>query len=352
MTKINSKIKVLVVDDLSSARAVIRKLLERDKMIEVVGEAADGYEAIKKAQEIKPDLITMDVRMTKMDGYKAVEEITSTDPIPIIMVTSSEENHADLLFKALDAGAVDLVPKPVYSSHNSETDSIELIRKVKTLSKVRLKKVKPSDTLADSPSYPLQKPFDPSINPEILVVAASSGGPNAFRQVLSRLDTKFTAPIIIVQHINSQFFHYFLNWVKASCQLTVKKAKDGEEIKNSTVYVAPSDSHLTVSGDRKINLDSSPPWHNLRPAANRLFCSAAKVYGERLVGVILTGMGNDGSEGAAEIKRQGGYMISQDEESSAVFGMPGSAIENGVIDFVLPLDLIGHQLNKIFMRKR
>ncbi|MCP4104483.1 MAG: chemotaxis-specific protein-glutamate methyltransferase CheB [Desulfobacteraceae bacterium] len=321
-------VRVLVVDDSDSARAFIVDILSADSEIQVVGEAENGLEAIKKIPELKPDIVTMDIWMPVMDGLEAIGKIMSSHPVPILVVTSKTDT--DTAYKAISKGALEVIPKPDINSGDSE----ELISKIKLLSKVKVI------------SHIQKRYFEKSINSpdKIVAIASSTGGPKALSCLLSALPENFPWPIVIAQHIAGDFVAGMAEWLDKVVSLKVKPGEEGENIIGGTVYVSKSEKHMEIDKLNRIRFKDRNPKDIYFPSCNILLSSVANVYKNRSIGIILTGMGDDGVVGLKDIKTAGGITIAQDEKSSVIFGMAKVAIESECIDKVLPLDKIAGEI--------
>jgi len=333
------KIRVLVADDSLVARELIAKVLGRDPQIEVVGKAKNGKETVELVSLLKPDLVTMDLRMPVMDGFGAIEQIMAWNPTPILVVTATSfQRKREIVFDALSMGALDMVEKPSLEGDLSGVGDL-LIQKVKMLSQVpvvthlRGKRKKP---------LRLEEPVGGGF--KLVAIGASTGGPRALRQILSLLPADLPAGIVIVQHITKGFVPGLVEWLNRGCKIRVKEAIEGEKVAPGLALISPEGQHLEVMGERRIRLSEDPPVEGHRPSADILLSSVAQVYGPDAIGVLLTGMGSDGAKGMKLIKDLGGQTIAQDEGSCVVFGMPKVAIEMGVVDKVVPLDSIAREI--------
>lgn len=351
------KCQVLVVDDSPLCRQLIVDAITRDPDVEVVGQAENGEEAIAKTIELKPNVITMDVDMPVLDGLAACERIMSETPTPILVLTADPRNQApELTHRALAAGALALQVKPAM---DAGPDAWNLAREVKLLSTVKvirhLRGVKKSTTgitaaftVPGSTSAPDSGAVPGAASPVgLVVIASSTGGPQVVHKLVSDLPADFPAPVLIVQHINAAFADSLVGWLGTSAKLKVRGAKDGDLLTPGTVLIAPSGSHLTVPSRGRVAVIPGEPRDGHLPSATMLLESAAKAYGKRVVGVILTGMGNDGVDGMAAIRAAGGKTIAQSQESCVVFGMPGAAIAKGVVDHVIHGDDVGKALVRL-----
>ena len=338
----HEKIKVLVVDDSALMRKMIPLILEKDPDIEVIATAVDGRFALNKAAKYKPDVITLDIDMPGMDGLTTLKHIVSDYGIPVVIVSSLTVKGAELAMKAFEIGAMEVVAKPADAiSVHIRDIAEELIRKVVAVS-------------AASPSQLVQGPrvearadekagVKKAAGPAEYVVAIgiSTGGPNALSRLLPQLPKDLPAAVLVVQHMPPGFTEVFAGRLSKTCALEVKEARDGDLVLPGRVLIAPGNFHLkikkTALGPIAV-LSSRPPVNGHRPSADVLFQSVAEEYGPRALGVIMTGMGEDGAEGIGAIKRAGGRTIAQDEKSSVVFGMPKAAIKTGCVDRVVSLD--------------
>ncbi len=334
-------IRALVVDDSKTAREVIRDLLNSDPGIQVVGEAKDGQEALEKVSKLRPDIITMDMIMPVKDGLEAVEEIMAYQPTPILVLSSTAgDQKVNIAFKAIQLGALDVMAKPRgFTTQELPELKKELLGKVKLLARIKVishprGRKKKRERLPRTGA---------AASGKIVAIGASTGGPQAIMTILKELPADFPGGMFIVQHIAPGFLKGFAQWLDQESRLKVKEAEQGERIEPGTALLAPTDLHLEVINER-VNLTDSPPLNSCRPSADKLFVSVAQCYGSKAIGVILTGMGKDGTKGIKEIREKGGITIAQDEQSSVVFGMPKSAISLNIIDQVLPLSEIGREL--------
>lgn len=332
-------IRTLVVDDSTLMRRFLTDLLEKDREIKVVGTARNGLDALEKCQELDPDLITMDVEMPEMDGLTALQHVMKESPRPVVMVSAMGDREADITMKALRLGAVDFIPKTSGSlSLDIEKASKEIISKVKAAARA---KVERSHFANREPMvYPGLRKGD---RDRLVMIGASTGGPKALIEVISTLPANLPAGVLVVQHMPEGFTRSFADHLNAASALEVKEAEEGDEIVPGRVLVAPGGLHLVVVGDH-VHLSDSKRIHFVRPAVDVTMKSGAPFYGGRCLGVILTGMGNDGLEGMMEIKRNGGSTIAQDEDSCVVYGMPKAVVENGLADYVLPLNKVAERI--------
>ncbi len=338
-----SKIRVLVVDDSAVAREMISRILNRSLDIEVVGYAENGKEAIRKTGILKPDIITMDIRMPTMDGYKATEQIMAYYPTSILILAASlDELGLNSVFKALKTGALDVIEKPSLEEDWSDLESFnrELVNKVKLLSKI---------TVISHPKGRLRQGYEihkviSSRGFCIVAIGSSTGGPGALSKILSRFERDFSAGIVIAQHLSDSFIKGLARWLDSESRISVKEAKDGEAVHPGVALISPASYHMQVGNGGKIKLIDSSKIQGVKPSADILLSSVAEVYGPKAIGVILTGMGSDGAKGLKKVREKGGVTIAQDESSCVVFGMPKEAIEVGAVDRIVPLDSIGEEI--------
>lgn len=335
-------IRVLVADDSATARALLVGMLSASSGIEVVGQAKDGLEAVEMTLRLKPDLVTMDLEMPRLNGYEATRRIMDECPTPIVIVSSLDVKSVEISMEALRAGALDVVEKPTGPTSPGHADQARhLAATVRAMSDVRLVRRWPSSS--STPSAPVE-PVAPGAKPKIIAIAASTGGPVALHKLLGDLPINFPVPVLIVQHMAIGFGDGFAAWLDTSVSIKVRVARVGEPLVPGVAYIAPDSRHLGVSERSTIALSASPPVGGFRPSASYLFESAGRAYGAGAVGVILTGMGSDGLDGMRSLKTAGGFVIAQDEATSEIFGMPGVVVQAGIADKVMPLPHIGEYL--------
>jgi two-component system chemotaxis response regulator CheB len=339
-------IRVLIVEDSPTVCLLLKAILDSDPDIKVIDIAANGEEGLKKTLTLDPDLITMDVHMPGMDGFEATRRIMAQAPTPILIVTGSvDPNEVKLSFQALEAGALAVVQKPVGpGSPKFQTAARELVQMVKVMADV---KVVGRRTIPRQPRT-LVAALRPIGQIEVVAIGASTGGPAALASVLGGLPADFSAPILIVQHISSGFDVGLTEWLSSTTRRPVGLAQDGQRLDGGQVFIAPQGKHMGVTASKRILIDSQTESIGaFRPSVTYLFQSVARVYGPHAVGVILTGMGNDGTAGLVALHKAGGYVIAQDEASSVVYGMPGAAVAAGAVDQVLPLERIAGSLSAL-----
>jgi two-component system chemotaxis response regulator CheB len=331
--------RVLIVDDSPTARELIAGILGHDPEIEIIGQATNGEEAVRMTQELRPDVLTVDIHMPLMSGLEATQKIMSTCPTPIVIVSASTLVHdVEWAMNALQLGALTLLLKPPGpDAANYDAAARELVETVKAMAGVKVVGRRPREA---APAKRPQLAPVATATPRAIAIAASTGGPPAIQQVLRELPADFPAPILVVQHIASGFTEGFVSWLDTALPLRVKAAEQNERLRPGVVYVAPEDRHLGAAGSGCVALSSDEPIGGFRPSATFLFDSVGRVYKEASVGIILTGMGSDGVEGLKILRAEGGHVIAQDEASCVVYGMPGAAKQAGVVDASVSLDRI------------
>lgn len=352
------KIRVLVVDDSALMRKLIPHIISSDPEIEVVGTAMDGLFALKKILLLRPDVITLDMNMPRMDGLETLRHIVENYGIPTILVSSLTKKDAELTFQALEAGAFDFITKPqdAISVHIGEIGS-ELIKKIKVayaspVERMKLRKFMPA--VAARTPREISPVFTKRSADKVLAIGASTGGPNVLSYLLPRIPGDFPAAIVIVQHMPAGFTEMFASRLDSICAIDVKEAEDGDLILPGRALIAPGDRHLKVKRlplGAIAMLSDAPTVNGHRPSVDVLFHSVASEYGSMATGLIMTGMGTDGAEGIGEIKSRGGLSIAQDEESCIVFGMPRAALEGNCITEVVALNVMGDFLINHFSIK-
>lgn len=379
------RIRVLVADDSAFMRKVLVSILNADQQFEVVGEARDGREAVSQAEALSPDVITMDINMPHMDGLQATEVIMSSKPKPIVIVSSESRDGADITLKALELGAIDFIAKPS-SGIDLDMNTIreDLVKKLRMASKVRVVRTAVRTKLATeiATSAPRTEPALPSgyannnnfgaFNPPaasvakpassifsenaplkrsdgkfpIVVIAASTGGPATLMKLIPSFPKEFPGAVLLVQHMPASFTTQFSQQLAEISAIKVKEASAGEIISPGSLYLCPGSSHMKVTATGRITLDEGARINGYRPCADVTLQTAAEFIGSLGIGVILTGMGNDGCQGAQAIKATGGHVIAQDEATSIIFGMNAEAIKTGAVDQILPIENIYQAIEK------
>ncbi len=344
------KVRVLVVDDSAVVRSVFKQQLSRKEDIEVVGTAPDPYVARDRIVDLKPDVITLDVEMPRMDGITFLRKLMKYYPLPVIIVSSLTKAGGDLAMEAMDVGAVDVICKPgeAYSVGDMSVQLAEKIRAAARVDMNRLTQRSAAETSSPVRVYEKKLALTKTTN-KIIAIGASTGGTEAIKNVL--VDFPSTIPgIVIVQHMPPNFTTSFAKRLDGLCKIRVKEAEDGDSITPGWALLAPGNYHMVMrrsGASYYVNIKSGPLVCHQRPAVDVLFNSVAAFGGANAIGVILTGMGKDGARGMAKMKEAGAKTIAQDEDTCVVFGMPKEAIALGVVDKVEPLHNINNTIIKM-----
>jgi two-component system, chemotaxis family, protein-glutamate methylesterase/glutaminase len=365
---LSKKTRVLIVDDSAFMRKVLQGIIASDPQLEVCGEARDGRDAVTQTETLKPDVISMDINMPHVDGLQATEIIMSSNPRPILIVSSESREGADVTLKALELGAIDFIPKPS-GGIDLDMSSVkeELCRKLKMAAKVRVVRTATRSKLqhevaSSSPRVePASKNGDNGLQEvraavnaaaksagkfPFIVLASSTGGPATLMKFIPYFPKDFPGAVLLVQHMPGNFTAQFSSQLAEVSRIKVKEAEAGEIIVPGHLYVCPGSHHLRVSPTGRISLDDGPRVSGYRPCADLALESAAEYAGPMTIGVILTGMGNDGAKGAQAVHSVGGHVIAQDESTAVIFGMPQEAIKTGAVEQVLPIEAIYQGIEK------
>ena len=334
-----TKIRTLIVDDSALIRQIMTELLSRDPDIEVIGTAQDPFIAREKIKALNPDVITLDVEMPRMDGLTFLEKLMAGRPTPVIMVSSLTEAGCETTLRALELGAVDFVTKPKIDVRQGlEELAQQLASKVKAASlanvRARASRGTPGQPRPAALSSAMIKTTD-----TIIAIGSSTGGTEALKDILEVLPPN-TPPIIMTQHMPEKFTKTFADRLNQLCRISVKEAEDGDSVLPGHALLAPGSYHMTLvrSGARySVRLNQDPPVNRHRPSVDVMFDSVSRIAGANSIGIILTGMGNDGAKGMLAMKQAGAHTLAQDEASCVVFGMPKEAIKLGAADKILPL---------------
>ncbi len=337
-------IRVLVTDDSPLMCKILTDILNSDPQILVTGVANHGKEALELVPYLQPNIITMDMDMPIMDGFEATKRIMAAYPTPILIVSSTVFiSGTDKVFEAITHGALDVIDKSKLELGKDKRAGEALIAKVKFLNGIRVKPKPPSPFKKERSIIDL-KACPEKASDRIIGMVASTGGPQALLEILKRFPEDFPCPIVIVQHIANGFLSGLMDWLDKECKIKVKIGEDSEAVQPGVAYLAPENLHMRVVEGGKIRLSDGPPHGGHRPSGDILLESVAKTYGNRSIGVILTGMGRDGANGMKAIKQSYGRTIAQHERGCVVFGMPNAAIEMNVIDRVIPLEKISEEI--------
>jgi two-component system, chemotaxis family, protein-glutamate methylesterase/glutaminase len=341
-------LRVLVTEDSVVARALLVSIVGRDPGLEVVGEARDGEEAVALAAKLKPDVITMDVHMPKLDGLEATRRIMAETPTPIVVISAIDPNDVKMSFEAMGSGALAVLAKPSGpTAPDFNERASEIVSTVKNMAGVRVVKRRPrlspraAQSAVRSPQSASAPPPPTATAPrrriEVVAIGSSTGGPDALGKIIRALPANAPVPILIVQHITVGFHQGLVDWLNNVTPLSVKLGEEGHRPVAGEVILAPGEHHMSVDGSKRIKLTAESPVRGHRPSATHLFRSVAQVYAANALGVILTGMGDDGADGLVELRRAGSWVIGQDEATCVVYGMPREAAARGAVSEVLPL---------------
>ena len=355
------KLRVLVVEDISVHRLILTEVLNGIEGVEVVGTAPNGKVGLARVEQLRPDLITLDVEMPEMDGLEMLRLLLpSALELGVVMVSVHTSRGAEATLQALELGALDFVTKPSGADLRANMDGLraELKRIIDAYITHRLLRGvaggKVEEQKASAPAAPAWEPVKPSapVEPiEIVAVGISTGGPNALGVMVPQLPADLRVPVVIVQHMPTTFTSALAASLASKSDIRVVEGEDGLRLEDGTVYIAPGGGQMKVvrrfDGGNYLTLTDDPPENHCKPAADYLFRSVAEVYGPRALGVIMTGMGADGREGLKLMKGQGARVVAQDEESCVVFGMPMEAIKEGIVDRVVPLDGIAGEIARM-----
>lgn len=330
-------LRVLIADDSAFVRIALRRILT-DAGFEVVGAAHDGLEAVCLAEQLAPDVVTLDINMPHMDGREALRQMLQRRWVPVVLCSTVTRRGADITIECLSLGAVDFVTKPD-TREGWQALAQELPAKLRVAASVRIGPL-PRTRERDAACAPVSATRLSRARGEIVLIAASTGGPRAVEYLLSAMPGDLPVPIMVTQHMPAGFTASFARRLDRVCAMQCVEAQDGVELQPSTAYVAAGGWHLCVTPHKTVHLDDGPPRWGLRPAADVMFTSAAKVYSAGTIAVVLTGMGRDGAEGARAVKRVGGLVIAESERTAVIYGMPKAVVEMGLADSVADLEAI------------
>ncbi|KFG67788.1 chemotaxis-specific protein-glutamate methyltransferase CheB [Microvirga sp. BSC39] len=342
------QVRVMVVEDSLVVRQLLVHIIASDPRLVVAAAVGSAEEALREIGRIRPDVISMDIRLPGMDGLEATRRIMSEHPTPIVVIADSiEDSSLKISMNALRAGALTVVEKPVgLSSDGYAAIASTICTQLYIMSQVPVVRQRSITPWRDT-SAPRREPEWSMMRPSLMGIAASTGGPPALAKVLGALPTDFPLPILLVQHMGAPFMEGFASWLNGLTPLEVRLAQDQEVPVAGRVYVAPGDRHLLVSPAGTLKLSAEPPLGNQRPSATMLFQSMARSLGRRGLGVILTGMGEDGAQGLVELRQAGGYAVAEDESTAVVYGMPAAAARMGGVNVSLPLDMIAPRILRL-----
>ncbi|MCJ2061688.1 chemotaxis-specific protein-glutamate methyltransferase CheB [Methylobacterium sp. J-088] len=342
----------MLVEDSLVVRELLRHIVSRDPRLEIVAAVASGEEALARLQSVRPDVISMDIRLPGIDGLETTRRIMAEHPTPIVVVADSvEDSSLRISMNALRAGALSVVEKPVATTHAGyEAVAGEICTQLRIMAQVPVIRRRPIGTewAGRTAAASYAPPFElPGLAPSMLGIAASTGGPPALARVIGALPRDFSLPVLVVQHMGPAFMDGFATWLDSVVTLPVGIARDGERAEPGRVYVAPGDRHLELGSGRILRVVDAAPVSGQRPAATVLFRSMAQQAGASGIGVLLTGMGEDGAVGLADMHKAGAQTIAEHESTAVVYGMPATAVRLGAARSILPLDRIGDHVLRI-----
>lgn len=344
-------LRVLVIDDSAYVRKVVREMLSRSPFIEVVGAARDGREALELVEQLQPDVVTCDLIMPELDGVGFVREQMKRRPVPIIIMSIANET-GDAALTALDAGAVDFVQKPTALATEKIFEvSSELIEKVKAAANIPLTRIHSAPIQEEEASPDPLAAVKGRHAVDMVVLGISTGGPQALKQLIPQLPENFPVPIAMVMHMPVGYTEMYARKLDELSPLHVREAQEGDEVRAGRALLAPAGRHLSfqrrADGQVVAHVDARPFDTLHRPSVDVMFQSAAEIYGQRVLGVVMTGMGSDGKQGAAWIKSQGGLVYTESEETCVVYGMPSTVVEAGLSDKSVPLGQMAQAIREI-----
>ena len=346
-SRTGGKVRVLVVDDSAMIRAILRTALAQHPMIEVIGFAVDGVDALSKIASLRPDVVTLDVEMPRLNGLGVLQRVAGKVPVSFVMISTLTRAGANITFEALRRGAFDYVAKPESGGIAGLPDfraSVQEKVLAAARAKGRARRIFGSASASAAPTLPPNR-----VRGWVVAIGISCGGPPTLAEMLPAFPSDFV-PIIITQHMPAQFTGAFARQLDQACAMCVKEAEDGESLAQGTILIAPGDRHLRLRRTGvglQVALDSGPKVSGHRPSVDVMLAAAAQCCPRRCVGVVMTGMGSDGARGLAQLKQAGGRTIAQDEDTSLVYGMPKAAADAGCVDHVVPLPKIPHAIARL-----
>ncbi len=347
-------IRVVIIEDSPVAREVLKRILSSDPEIDVVGTATNGQEGVEAVAALRPDVVTMDIIMPKMDGYQATRLIMETTPVPIVVVSASfVREEVAMTWKAVEAGAVAVLEKPRFTpGADASPEALKLVQTVKVMSQVRVVRRWKRDGSSPLPVAAEAPPAAPAPTParrgvSLVAIGASTGGPAVLLDIFSRLPAGFGAPIVFVQHIAPGFAQGFVDWMNQKSNVRLKLAEEGETARPGSAYMAPDGLQMGVDKRFHITLKADDPINGLRPSVSYLFQSVADSFGDQTAAVLLTGMGRDGAPELRTLRTRGAVTIAQNKETSIVYGMPGEAEKLGAAKYFLAPAAIADMLIKL-----
>ena len=337
--------KIAIVNDMLIAVEALRRVLSQSRDIEVIWVANNGAQAVEQCQINKPDLILMDLIMPVMGGVEATKQIMQKTPCPILVVTSSVDHNADKVFRAMGAGALDAVNTPVVESGNTNEIQNIILTKIKNIA--LLMQPKNSAILSRKSKQSIANKGIANKSVNLVVIGASSGGPQALENILGKLPRSFPLPIVIVQHVDQAFAAELVSWLDSITELDVKLATENERLKKGNVYIAAKSDHLIINEKMLLSYSAGPDDVVFRPSVDVFFDSVRQNWPGKTIGVVLTGMGNDGAKGLLQLRKRGDLTITQDKQSCAVYGMPKAVAQLDAAEEILALDNIANRIMQL-----
>ncbi|MCH8940111.1 MAG: chemotaxis response regulator protein-glutamate methylesterase [Chloroflexi bacterium] len=348
-----TKVRVLIVDDSAFVRSTVTRKLDAHPDIQVVGVAVDGVEALEQIKSLGPDVVTLDIEMPNMDGLTALERIMKECPVPVVMLSSRTGEGTKETLRALELGAVDFYCKPSKAAPVGDRESKDLSAKVLCAARIPRSQLGPSAYAGKTPKrVPRQGKVVATAATNVLVIASSTGGPKALLELIPRLPGNLPAAVIVVQHMPAGFTLSMAERLSGLSGLKVVQADDGDTLQHGKCLIAPGGYHLTINKSGEVELNTDPLVNGVRPAADITMKSVAQRYGNKALGVVLTGMGQDGAAGAGAMRATGGRIIAEHESTCVVYGMPRSVIEAGFADHVVPLHRMANSVIEMLTTRR
>lgn len=340
------KKRVLVVDDSVLMRQILKDIINSSPKFSVVGEAADGFEAIDRFKQLHPDIVTLDIEMPKMNGLMTLQQLMRIKPVPVIMISAYSREGTKISLTALEYGAFDIIEKPSGSiSTDLHIKKAEILEKLEGAMMANMGNLLAAAEERSAGKKHVQKKSEVAVS--LVAMAASTGGPKALMEIVPKVRYGMKAAVAIVQHMPAGFTKSFSERLDSLSSMSVFEAQDGDILHNGDCAIAPGGYHMIFDDKGVVRLNQDPPYHSVRPSADIMMLSAVRRFGRNIVGVVLTGMGKDGSEGAQLIKMTGGKVIAESKESAVIFGMPRAAIDAGNVDYVLSKHEIPSKIEEI-----